>query len=309
MDIRDAFFDCLYDIAQSDERVILLTDDMGAFSLKRFAKDIPRQYYNIGIAEQNAVAVAAGLALAGKRPYLFGIAAFMAMRCFEQIKVNLSCMNLPVTIVGSGPGLTYGSDGPTHHAAQDVAILRALPDIAIYNTTDHILTRAIVELTYEDAGPSFVRLEKGILPEIYKESCSFSDGFDVPVSGVEPLIISSGAMTHTCQAVAKRLREEHGLKPRVLDLFRIKPVDRAKLTNAIAGARSIITVEDHSVVGGLGDLIGEIVLEGGLPARMLRLGLPDEHTYAYGNRDWLHSHYGLDTEGLTSRIAAWHDAD
>ena len=158
--MRDAFFDELYEIAASDPDVLLLTDDQGAFGLERIKRELEGQYFNVGIAEQNLVSVAAGLALGGKRPFIYGISTFMTMRCFEQINVDLCCHKLPVTIVGSGAGYMYSGDGPTHHATQDIGILRTLPGMNIFSPSDAVMTAKLARIAHESAGPNYIRIEK-----------------------------------------------------------------------------------------------------------------------------------------------------
>ena len=173
VDMRDAFFDKLYDIAAKDKKVIFLTADMGAFSLERFKKNLKPQYFNVGVAEQNMVSVAAGLALSGKNVFIYSIVPFVTQRCYEQIKVDLSLMNLPVTIIGSGPGFSYNSDGPTHHALQDLAIIRALPNMTILSPSDSDMAEAFAMLSYKNKGPTYVRLDKGKYSSLYSKNTNY----------------------------------------------------------------------------------------------------------------------------------------
>ena len=166
IDIRDAFFDEFYNIASKDSNIIFLTADMGALGLEKFKIDFPNRYINVGVAEQNLVNVAAGLALAGKRPFIYGIASFITQRCYEQIKVCIYDMNLPVTIIGSGPGLSYGADGPTHHLINDIAIMSVLP-IIILTPTNVELARKAVQIAYSSQLPVYIRLAKDKMLQHY----------------------------------------------------------------------------------------------------------------------------------------------
>jgi transketolase len=304
IDVRDAFFDEIYRIASRDRNLVVLTDDQGAFSLDRFRNDLKGQYLNMGIAEQNIISVAAGLALGGKIPFVYGISTFITMRCFEQIRDDLSCMNLPVTIIGSGPGYSYGSDGPTHHATQDVAILRTLPHLTILNPADAVASSACVQMGYKALGPTYIRIERGVLPILYDDHHSFSAGFAQIRMGRDLLIISTGIMVHKALEVSDRL-SEIGIGAGVLDLYRLKPVHEPSLLSSLQGVERIVTLEENSIVGGLGSLVAEILADHKRMIALKRIALPDRHCYEYGNRDWQHSYEGLDVAGIVRVIEGW----
>lgn len=169
IDIRDSFFDELYGIASKDKNVMFLTADMGAFGLNKFKENLPNQFINMGVAEQNTVSVAAGLALEGKKVFIYSIASFITQRCYEQIKIDLCQMRLPVVIIGSGPGLIYGSDGPTHHATNDIEIMKVLPKMVILTPASSEQAKEAVRLSYQSQTPVYIRLAKGEgkLPSTY----------------------------------------------------------------------------------------------------------------------------------------------
>lgn len=304
VDMRDAFFDQVNKLAESDPNVLLLTDDQGAFSLGWLRENLPQQYFNVGVAEQNLISVSAGLALGGKIPFAYGIATFMAMRCYEQIRNDLCCMNLPVTIVVSGAGYTYGADGPTHHATQDIAIMRALPEITILNPSDAVSTSHFARMSYEMPGPKYVRIEKGILGKIYNENHDFSPGLDLLVDGPDLMIISTGIMVHRALELAQAL-STRGVRAGVIDVYRLKPVDGDVLIEAIGQASRVLTLEEHSVVGGLGSLVCEILADHGRRIPTKRLALPDSFVYQYGDRDWLQGLAGLDLATALDGIQDW----
>jgi len=193
MDLRDAFFDRLYELAIEDENFYFLTADMWAFSLGKYKENLGNRFINTGIAEQNMISVAAGLAKSGKKVCVYTITPFVTERCFEQIKVDLCCMNLPVMIVGIGAGLTYSNDGPTHHTLNDIAIMRSLPNMTIYSPSSPEMNAALAEQAYNNNGPSYVRLDKGDYLEIYHEHVDYSFGWIGPSSGGDVLLISTGA--------------------------------------------------------------------------------------------------------------------
>lgn len=303
-DLRDAFFDTLYAVAAADPSVMVLTDDQGAFGLERLKKDLPGQYYNVGIAEQNLVLVGAGLALAGKRPFLYGISTFMTMRCYEQIRLDLACMNLPVTLIGSGPGFTYGSDGPTHHATHDLALLRGLPEMTILSPADAVSTAAAARLAAKTTGPMYVRLEKGVLPGLYAPDHDFATGFHRVRPGSDLTLVATGFMVHRALAVAEELAG-HSVSAGVIDVYRPHPVSGDQFGRALAGAPTLVTIEETCRTGGLGSLVAETVADAGLNLPLMRLAAPDGPIYKYGDRDWLHTLCGLDAAALTKAVLAW----
>ncbi len=304
IDIRDAFFDELSSLAASDPDLLLLTDDQGAFGLNRFRRERPSQFLNAGIAEQNLISVAAGLALSGKRPFVYGIATFMSMRCYEQIRVDLGCMQLPVTIVASGPGYSYGSDGPTHHANQDIAILRVLPGLSLYNPSDAVLTVACARLAYATSGPAYIRLERGVLPELHRPDDDFSAGFLVLAPVGEVVLVATGVMVARARTVAEQLGR-HGVQASVIDVFRLAPIAAAELVAALGPARAVIALEDSARTGGLGSAVLEILADAGRSCAVMRIAAPDSYLYEYGDRDWLHARVGLDEVASTAAILAW----
>ena len=304
VDIRDAFFDRLYEIAASDKDVIFLTADMGAFSLVKFKKNLSSQYINVGVAEQNLVSVAAGLALGGKKVFIYAIAPFITQRCYEQIKIDLCCMRLPVTIIGVGAGIAYNSDGPTHHATQDIAVMRALEGITIINPSDPVTSAAAASLSYKENNPVYIRIDKGKWPFLYDEKQDFADGLALLRQGDDVLIVSTGLTVHRALKVAEKL-SMHSIDAGVLDLHRIKPVNVELLLGVIGQSKQVVTLEEHSVVGGIGSIISEILTDKGAALTLKRIGILEKTCSGYGDRDWMHSFYGLDVDGITKQILNW----
>lgn len=308
IDMRDAFFDEVYNIAKKDRNVIFLTADMGAFSLGRFKKDLPEQYINMGVAEQNMISIAAGLTLGGKKVFAYGIAPFVTMRCYEQIKVDLCCMNLPVTIVSVGSGFTYGSDGPSHHATHDIAVMRTLPEITILNPSDPIMASACARISYENDGPKYVRVERGKLPLLYSEQNEgFANGLSVLKEGSDMIIIATGIMVHRALEAAERL-SKNSIYAGVVDLYRIKPVNAKILIDVIGKCKKIVTIEENSLLGGIGTIISEFLSDYGVHIPLKRIGTKDSHCYDYGDRDWINFRLGLDTDGIVDSILNWNSS-
>lgn len=304
VDVRDAFFDRLYEIAASDRNVIFLTADMGAFSLDKFKKNLSGQYINVGVAEQNLVSVAAGLALGGKKVFIYAIAPFVTQRCYEQIKIDLCCMRLPVTVIGVGAGIAYNSDGPTHHATQDMAVMRALEGITIINPSDPVTSAAAASMSYKENNPVYVRIDKGKWPLLYDEKQDFADGLALLRQGNDVLIVSTGLMVHRALEAAEEL-SRHSIDAAVLDLYRIKPVNVELLLDVISQSKQVVTLEEHSIVGGIGSIISEILTDNGAALKLKRIGILEKICLGYGNRDWMHSFYGLDVDGINEQILNW----
>lgn len=294
IDIRDAFFDTLYDIAQKDRHVVFLTADMGAWSLNRFKEDMPGQFINVGIAEQNMVSVAAGLALGGKKVFIYSIVPFVTERCFEQIKIDVCTMELPVTIIGTGPGLTYASDGPTHHAIEDVSVMRALPGMTIFSPCDQYAAAAAADLAYACDDPVYVRIDKGKQSIRYNKNTDFAQGATSLLAGADILLISTGIMTHRAMELADKLKER-GIQPGVIDLFRIKPLSEDLLEAEIRKYKSIVTLEEHTLIGGIGSAISELMHDKGIILPLKRVGIPDQYCHKYGSREWMRQYLGIDS--------------
>ena len=303
IDIRDAVFDRVYDLGAADRDVVMLTDDMDAFSLRRFQKDLPGQYINIGVSEQNMINVAAGLALSGKKVFAYGIASYVTMRCFEQIKVNLCSMDLPATIIGVGTGFSFEYDGPTHHGLQDIAVMRALPEMTIYNPSDVSFGSACVDLAYESPGPVYIRLDKGKFPRLSEPGADFSKGFRVVKPLEEVNIISTGIMTSHALLASETL-EERGISVGVADLYRIKPLDEAFRLEVLDHSKEIVTIEENSIVSGIGSIVAETLMDHRHRAGLTRIAVPDRQFLSYGSREWFHQANHLDVSSLVDQIAA-----
>lgn len=304
VDVRDAFFDEIYELAKNDSRLMVLSNDQSAFSLNKLTKDFPEQYINIGIAEQNIINVATGLALGGIKPIVYGITNFISMRCCEQIHVDLGCMNLPVMIVASGGGLTYASDGPTHHATQDIAMLRTVPNLTIFNPGDATLTSYSARAGFALNSPCYVRLEKGVLPDLHSPQDDFSRGYRMVQEGKGILLAGTGHMMHRVTQVAEKLKK-NSVDAAVLDVFRLKPVDEDGLAQVISRRKEIVVIEEQYPTGGLGTIFAEIITRRRLDVKFKTFSLPDAPCYRYGSREWLHREFGLDTETLASSIKEW----
>lgn len=304
-EVRDAFFEELYELAVQDRDVLMLTADQGALSFEKFGRDIPQQFIKTGIAEQNLIGVAAGLALTGKAVFAHAIIPFLTMRCFEHIRVDLCCMNLPVTLVGIGAGYAYNTDGPTHHAVNDIAILRALPGMQIWNPSDLHMIASLVPLLRRTPGPKYIRLDKGSFPSLYGDNGhDFSAGVHRLRAGTDVILVATGIMVHQALRVAEELSRD-GIAAGVVDLYRLKPVNADVIWELLEGVQRVVTLEENSIVGGLGTVIAELICDAQRPIALRRLALADQFRFELGSREALQALDGLDVPGVTRTIKEW----
>ncbi|MDP2662116.1 MAG: transketolase C-terminal domain-containing protein [Dehalococcoidia bacterium] len=302
IDLRDAFFGEVNEAAMSDSRVVVVTDDQAAWKLEWLRQNRPRQYINIGVAEQNLIGVSAGLALSGKRPVAFGIANFMTARCLEQIRNELCAMELPVTLVVLGAGFSYSHDGPTHHAVQDVAIMRALPGMVVLNPADAASTADAARFAHGyGMGPVYVRLERGTPGRLYPEDHDFAPGFQVFGQAGDALLVATGNMVHRALEAAWLLIEQ-GIRVSVMDMYRLKPVQAPFLAHALARYDVVVSLEEHTLNGGLGSIVSEIITDYGLKSALLRIGLPNRFDFIYGTREALQDMAGLGADQIASQV-------
>jgi transketolase len=304
-DARDALFEELFEFAIKDRSVMLLSGDQGAFSLSKFQKQIPDQFINVGVAEQNMIGVAAGLAMTGHKVVVYGIIPFATIRCLEQIKVDLCTQDLPVSIVGVGAGYTYATDGPTHHAVHDLALMRVMPGMQIWNPSDNTMISSLVPRLLGDPGPKYVRLDKGPFPDLYADGQEdFSKGYAVLREGSDLMIVATGLMVHRALEVAESLIAS-GIDVGVTDLYRIKPVDQSGLFKKIGESKCVATIEENSIVGGIGTIVAELMAEAGAGIRLRRFGVADAFRWVLGGREPLQSIDGLDADTLIKNLTSW----
>ena len=304
--MRDAFSDALYNLAKQDKDVILITSDTGAICHNEFRQKFSAQYINIGIAEQNMVGVAAGLAMSGKIVFIYGIVPFTTMRCYEQIRIALSCMNLPVTIVGVGAGLDYSTLGPTHHGYEDIALMNLLPNMSVYSPSDSLMAGFMVQDCYKQPGPKYVRLDRRGVPLIYANAkqIDMRKGYTVLKEGSDGYIIATGRMVLTALAAAKELSSA-SLDIGVIDLFRIKPLNKTRLWPVINNARFLITLEEHFASCGIGSILAQFLAENNANIPFKAIGLDNAFCRKYGSRDYLLRLNNIDADNIVKSLRGW----
>jgi len=303
--MRDAFLDELYNIAQKDRQVMLISNDFGAPSLDKFRRDCASQFIHIGIAEQNMVNVATGLSLAGKVVYMYSIAPFLPLRCYEQIRVHLSFKHLHITSVMVGAGYAYELSGPTHHAVEDIAIMNALPGMTILNASDSVMAAAFARMTYKNPGPKYVRFDREKFPPLYDaRNNAFSKGLAELKTGRDLTIIATGIMVHQAFKVAAELAK-HSIDAGIIDLYRIKPLNEELLLNAIGQTKQIVTLEENLINSGIGNIISGLLTEQVEDLRLKHIGIPNRYYFQGGGRKELHRLCGLDVDSVTKTTLRW----
>jgi transketolase len=301
--MRDAFVKSLLELAKEDKRIFLLTADIGTFTFDIFRQTFPNRFINFGIAEQNMMGAAAGLALSGKIPFVYTIAPFVTMRCFEQIRVDVCYHNLNVKIVGVGTGLAYGSLGPTHQTVEDIAITRALPNMTVISPADPLEAKKVTRAAVLYSGPVYIRLGRSGEPVVYESDYEYQIGRAVSLrEGKEATLIATGVMVYNTLKAAEILSKEEGIEVRVINMHTLKPLDQEVIEKASKQTRGIITVEEHSLIGGLGSAVGEIVSEKKNKIFFRRIGLNDAFCSSYGNYEELKEMYGLSVSALVNAV-------
>ncbi len=292
-DLRDAFFDELFIHAKANPNIIVLTADMGAKSLEQFKAGLPKQFFNVGIAEQNLISVAAGLALAGKKVYVYTISSFLIQRALDQIKVDLCGMNLPVILVGVGGGVSYSYDAFTHHIPQDIAIMNSLPNMTIRCPYDSQTTRQSVIETLSNSSPCYIRLEKGEWPD--HVTLSKVGGVNVFLEGKDIAVVTYGHLIHPVLHIACHTTFL-GESVSCLGIEVIKPFAEEAFLELIKEIKHLIIIEDHSSIGGLGAIISEVFVRRGILKKVSFYNIQDKFCYLAGNEDKILRHYGVDIE-------------
>lgn len=307
--MRNTCLNMIYELAKRDERVIFIGSDLSPGLLSGMKRDFPKRYYMEGISEAHIIGMAAGLALEGYLPFVVTIASFLTRRCYEQIAIDVCLHNLPVRLIGIGGGLNYASLGPTHQAIEDIAIMRALPNMTIIAPCDSDeMTRLMSQmLTWKH--PAYIRLAKGFDPIVSKKELGFEIGKAILMrksasSDRNVLLISTGIMT-TRGLLAADMLAKDGIECALVHVHTIKPLDTATIISQADKAKLVVTLEEHTVIGGLGsacaDAFSEQLRSGEFPD-IVRIGVADKFIDDYGTQDSLMEEFGLQPSQIAERI-------
>jgi transketolase len=302
--MRNAFAEELEKIATSDERVVLLSGDIGNRLFDTFKESFQERFFNCGVAESNMMGVAAGLALEGYRPVVYTIAPFVTSRCLEQIRDDVCYHNLPVTIVAVGAGLSYASLGATHQSLEDLAMLRALPDLSIVCPADAWEVRAALEPCITSNSPVYFRMGKKGEPEIHSSVPAFEIGKSIELrDGRDACILSTGTTASLALAAADKL-ERTGITVRVENIHTVKPLDDASLRRCFSQFDVVATIEEHSRIGGFGSAVSEWVTDTGVSnVRLLRFGTQDMFIHEATDQAHARNAHGLTVERIAEELA------
>lgn len=297
--MRNAFVDELLKLASEDERIVLLSGDIGNRLFDPFKQAFPSRFYNCGVAEANMTSLAAGLAMCGLRPITYTIAPFNTTRCLEQIRVDICYNQLPVLIVGVGAGLSYGSLGATHHSCEDISFLRSLPNMSVLCPGDSVELRALFRQALRADGPAYLRIGKKGEPIICTDNSQILIGQgNVIREGKEICLLSTGTMLPIAVEVAEQLGHAQ-----VVSFHTVKPLDTSLLQTIFASFDGVVTLEEHSLIGGLGAAVAEWMADEQILHRgFLRLGTPDVFPHKIGSQSYLRKKFGLDVPSITQKI-------
>ena len=301
--MRNAFAKQITELAQADERVVLLTGDIGNRLFDDLKARCPDRFFNCGVAEANMIGVAAGMALSGLRPVCYTITPFITYRCMEQIRIDVCYHHQPVIIVGTGSGLSYASLGATHHSCEEMGMLRLLPGLAVIAPADAMEVRGALKAALKSPHPVYIRIGKKGEPVIHKTELDFQIGKAIPVrDGKDVCLLSAGNMLPAALETADLLATKN-VSAKVVSFHTIKPLDEAMLTDAFQNFKLVVTMEEHSVLGGLGGSVAEWLADHSpAKARLIRCGTADEFLHITAEQEEAREHFGLTAPAIAARI-------
>ena len=295
---RQAICDTLLNAAKTDKDIVVLcSDSRGSASLTKFADTYPEQFVEMGIAEQDLVSVAAGLASCGKKAFAASPACFLSTRSYEQAKIDCAYSNTNVTLIGISGGVSYGALGMSHHSAQDIAAMSAIPNMRVYLPSDRFQTAKLIEALLQDKKPAYLRVGRNPVEDVYTaENCPFAmDKATILTEGSDVVIIACGEMVRPALDAAELLKVQ-GISATVVDMYCVKPLDTEAVIKAASGAKAVLTVEEHAPFGGLGSMVAQVVGEH-CPRKVKNLSLPDAPVIT-GTSKEVFDYYGLNAEGI-----------
>lgn len=300
---RQAICEVLMEKAETDKDIVVLcSDSRGSASLAPFAAKYPEQFVEVGIAEQDLVSISAGLAKCGKKPFAASPACFLSTRSYEQAKIDCAYSDTNVTLVGISGGVSYGALGMSHHSAQDIAAMSAIPNMRVYLPSDRFQTAKLIEALLQDTKPAYLRVGRNAVEDIYSENNIpfVMDKATVLAEGTDVLLVACGEMVRPAlDAVA--LLKEQGISAGLLDMYCVKPLDKEAIVDAAGKVKAVISVEEHAPFGGLGSMVSQVV-GSACPRRVINMALPDAPVISGTSRE-VFDYYGLNAEGIAAKAA------
>ena len=303
--MRTTFIKTLTALAEQDERIFLITPDMGFSVLETFQDRFPKRFLNVGIAESNAVGIAAGLALSGRIVYVYSIIPFVCMRPFEQVRVDVAYMNTNVRLVGVGAGLSYGPAGGTHHAVEDVALMRALPNMSVVSPCDPWEVAQAINLSVQHQGPMYIRLARNGEPVLSDTTATLGFGQLNPLRRTqdsEVLILFHGNASDVALAVQQGLTEQ-GKAADVISVPFLKPLDSARLLQEMSARKAVIAIEEHCQTGGLASAVAEVLVSSSARPRFKAYNLGDSYSHFVGNQQYIREQFGFTAQAILQDLA------
>ena len=301
--MRDTFVKTLLEIAKKDKRVYIVTGDLGFGVLKPFWEELPDQIINAGIAEQNMTSIASGLAMQGKIVYTYSIGNFPTLRCIEQIRNDCAYHDANVKVVCVGGGFVYGSLGMSHHATEDISIMRALPNVTVVAPGDLVEAACATKAIYETPGTCYLRLGRGGEKQIHESIENFQIGKAIKIQGGDKIaIFSTGAISDEVDEACKVLSKE-GITPTVYTFPTVKPIDKDVILECASQYDTIITVEEHNLSGGFGSAVAEVLAEqNDIKAKLVRVALDDRYSCIVGSQKYLRQQYSIDSKAIIEKV-------
>jgi len=288
----------VYELAKQDERIVFIGSDLGAGVLEDFKREMPDRFFMEGIGEQNMVGMAAGMALSGKIVYCHTIATFLTRRAFEQVAIDVGLHSANVRLIGAGGGAVYAPLGPTHLATDDIALMRTIPGMTILAPCDAVEMESAMRATADRPGPMYIRLGRGGDPVVDRITKGFSEAVLMKrrpeQAGV--LLISTGTVTQVAMEAVERINAT------VLHVPVIKPLPQQAVITSAKAKQVVITIEDHSIIGGLGSAVAEVLAESGYKGTFKRIGYPDVFPHGYGTQDEMRARYGITAEAIVAAV-------
>ncbi len=300
--MRTAFAKTLLELAKKNKSIWLLTGDLGYSVLEDFNAAFPERYLNIGVAEQNMIGIAAGLALSGKCVFAYSIIPFVTLRCFEQIRNDICLENANVKLIGIGEGFSYGQLGPTHHSIEDIAVMRSLPNMTVICPGDPWEAEEATKAISKIKTPVYLRLGKAGEPRLHRNGGKFTIGRGIILrSGNDLTIISTGSMLQTALEVYEMLSKQK-FSVRIISMHTVKPLDEKLILESARTTGAIFTLEEHSIIGGLGSAVSQTLMESGIKCRFHSFGVADKFTKMAGTQQYLKMVNGLSADEIFKKI-------